>query len=401
MYNPHAMSEHYRLISPETGEPIANDVDPFEWPPGLRARFDLERVRESVDRASIAEGPPSLWRYAPLLPVADPDRAVTLSEGWTPMLPALGLARELGLKRLLVKDEGRNPTGTFKDRGASVGVTRLRELGVRRVALASSGNAGAAWAIYSARGGIECLSVLPDDVLGGSLNQCVLSGADTLRVEGRWQSAGGILKEEARSGSWFNVSTLREPFRLEGKKTMGFEIAEQLGWELPDVLVYPTGGGLGPIAIYKAFEELIELGWVEGSLPRLVITQYEGCAPIVRAFREDDESVRPWDDIRILPGGLKAATPPGGDEVLARIRETGGTAYTVSTDEALDAVGHLTRVEGIFACPESATTIVGLRRAIEDGHVAPSDRVVVVSTGHGLKSVANLRRPETRRAPGG
>ncbi len=368
----------------------------------LEARYDLERVARDVQREDIARGPASLWRYAPLLPVADPANAVSLGEGWTPLIHLSKLGKTLRCPRLYLKDESRNPSGTFKDRGASVAVSRLRELGVSTVALNSSGNAAAAWSLYAARAGMRCINLLPSDVLPASLAQCVLAGAETFVLDGPWHEAGRMIEEAAQTHGWFNCNTLKEPYRLEGKKTIGYELCEQLGWELPEVVVFPTGGGLGAIAIFKAFEELKHLGWVdEGRTPRLVVTQYEGCAPIVRAFQEGRERAERWDDMKVLPGGLKSPAPPGDKAVLRLLRDTGGIAVAVSTEEALAAVDELASAEGIFACPEAATTLVGLGRALAAGAVQQEERIVVVSTGSGLKSIPNLPPVSPRRVTPG
>lgn len=353
------------------------------------ARYDLARVKREVKREDIARGPASLWRYAPLLPVADPQRAVTFGEGYTPLLRCNRLGKAMGLRNLWVKDEGRNPSGTFKDRGAAVAVSRYRELGVQTVALNSSGNAGGSWALYSARAGIKCVSILPTDAQSSSRVHCNVAGARTYFLD-NWHVSGKLVAEACARHGWFNVCTLKEPYRMEGKKTMGLEIAEQLGWELPDVIVYPMGGGLGALAIWKAFEELLELGWVAGKLPRLVVTQYAGCAPTVKAFDEGKDDVEAWKEIDIPPGGLKSPNPPGGRAVLALIRKHGGAALAVTTDEAMDAVGRLARQEGIFACPESATTLAGLAKAVARGLVKADERIVILCTGSGLKSIPSL-----------
>lgn len=368
----------------------------------LEARYDLERVRRHVRREDITRGPTSLWRYAPLLPVADPPNAVSLGEGWTPLIHLSKLGKTLRCPRLYLKDESRNPSGTFKDRGASVAVSRLRELGVSTVALNSSGNAAAAWSLYASRAGMRCINLLPSDVLPSSLAQCVLAGAETFVLDGPWHEAGRMIEAAARTRGWFNCNTLKEPYRLEGKKTIGYELCEQLGWQLPDVIVFPTGGGLGATAVFKGFEELRDLGWVEqGHLPRLVVTQYEGCAPIVRAFQDGRERAQPWEEIKVLPGGLKAPAPPGDKAVLRLLRDTGGIAVAVSTEEALAAVSELARTEGIFTCPEAATTLVGLKRALVAGVFGREERIVVVSTGSGLKSVPNLPEVSPRRVTPG
>ena len=368
----------------------------------LEARYDLERLNRDGARETIAKGPASLWRYAPLLPVDRPEKAVTLGEGFTPLLPAPRLGDRLGCANLLIKDEGRNPSGTFKDRGASVALSRMVELGVDTVVHNSSGNAGGAWALYAARAGIRCVNLLPGDVMPASLQQSVMAGADTWIVEGPWIEAGPMAKRAAQRHGWFNVNTLNEPYRLEGKKTMGLEIAEQLDWELPDVVIYPTGGALGAIAIFKAFRELQALGWVDrGRRPRLIVAQYDGCAPIVRAFREGRERAEPWQDMDVLPGGLKSPSPPGDREALRILRESGGTAIAIGRAEALDAARRIVRDEGIFVCPEGAITLAALTRAIELGLVDRRERIVLMNTGSGLKSVPNFPLPTPPRIRAG
>lgn len=357
----------------------------------LEVRYDIERVKREVPREAITAGPASLWRYACMLPVGGLDARVTLGEGFTPLLAVPKLARRLGLRDLHVKDEGRNPSGTFKDRGASVAISRMRELGVRHVVHNSSGNAAGSWGMYAARAGLHCVNIVPEDVLPASVQQSVLAGADTYVLQDGWHKSGGVVRQLAESRGWFNVGTLREPYRLEGKKTMGYEICEQLGWELPDVVVYPAGGALGAIAIFKAFEELIALGWVKPDRqPRLIVTQYEGCAPIVEAFRTGADRTGVWENITSLPGGLKSAAPLGGRAALQLLRETGGTAATVSNEAALEAVVRIAEAEGLFVCPESATTIVGLEQAVADGKVGRDERIVLVATGNGTKSTPIL-----------
>ena len=361
-------------------------------------QYDFARLAREVDRDALVLGPASLWRYAPILPAARPAEAVTLGEGWTPLLPVPRLGETLGCPHLLAKDEGRNPSGTFKDRGASVAITRHRELGIKTIIHNSSGNAAGSMALYAARAGIRCVNLVPDDVLPASLQQSALAGADTVVLDGPWQASGGMVGAAAAKHGWLNIGTLREPYRLEGKKTMGYEIAEQLGWTLPDAIVYPTGGGLGAIAIYKAFRELQALGWVAGgALPKLIVTQFEGCAPIVRAFRGNADHAELWEELDVPPGGLKSTRPPGDKAVLELLRDTGGTAVAVSTADAMDATALMTRTEGLFPCPESATTVAGLRQALKSGVVARGDRVVLLVTGSGLKSVDALPEAAVRR----
>ena len=363
----------------------------------LAARYDLDRLRAEISPNDISNGPSSLWRYAPMLPVVDPSHRVSLGEGWTPLLALPALGRELGCSNVFLKDEGRNPSGTFKDRGASVAVSRMRELGIKTVVHSSSGNAGAAWALYAARAGIDCVNLLAHDVLPATLQQCLYAGSDTYILEGGWHEAGPMVSRAAKRHGWFNISTLKEPYRMEGKKTMGYEICEQFGWELPDVVVYPTGGALGPLAIFKAFEELKQLGWVKGNhRPRLVVVQYAGCAPIVKAFRENKSTIEPWDSLDVPPGGLKSVSAPGGAAALRLLYETGGTAVAIETEEALEAVATLTRLEGIFPCPESATVVAGLKRAIDAGDVGGNERIVLMMTGTGMKSTPILPMPDAK-----
>ena len=353
--------------------------------------YDLAKIRGELDRDQLAHGPASLWRYAPLLPVDDPDNAVTLGEGWTPLLPVPELGATIGCTNLMAKDEGRNPSGTFKDRGCSVAITRHREMGVETIIHNSSGNAGGAMALYTARAGMRCVNLLPDDVLPASLMQSAMAGADTRIVDGPWRESGKLVADAVNEHGWLNIGTLKEPYRLEGKKTMGYEIAEQLDWSLPDAIVYPTGGGLGAIAIYKAFRELQELGWVDaGPLPKLIVTQYEGCAPIVKAFRENADHAEVWMDLQVPPGGLKSTRPPGDKAVLKLVRETGGTAIAVSTPDALEATVLMTWMEGIFPCPESATTVAGIKTAIKEGVVTKDARIILMVTGSGIKSIPAL-----------
>ena len=356
----------------------------------LLARYDLDSASREMSRDQFADGPSSLWRYAPLLPVAEPSLALSLGEGWTPLLRAERLGEKLGCRQVYIKDEGRNPSGSFKDRGASVALSRHRELGVRTVVLNSSGNASAAWSLYAAKAGIECVSIVPPDIPSASLTQCVLAGAHLYGFSD-WHRSGKLVSDLAARNGWSNVGTLKEPYRVEGKKTIGYELAEQFEWTLPDVIVYPIGGGTGAIAIWKAFQELRDLGWVRGRLPRLFVTQYQGCSPVVKAFENQTDVCVPWESIDIPPGGLKSPNPPGGRQVLALIRSTGGGAIAVTASEAQDAVADTASTEGIFAGLEGGTTIAGLRKALKQGTVSPNERVVVINTGSGLKSVPSLK----------
>jgi threonine synthase len=374
------------------GTPVL--CEPGDFP---EVHYDLARIAKEFDRDRIKEGPASLWRYWPLLSAENPDDAVTLGEGWTPILNAANLGRHIGCPQLTIKDEGRNPSGTFKDRGATVAVTRLRELGIKTIVHNSSGNAAGAWAMYTARAGIKCVNLLPTDATMPSLLQSGLCGADTVLLDGPWHLSGGMVADAVKKHGWFNIGTFKEPHRLEGKKTMGLEIAEQMGWQMPDAIVYPTGGGLGAVGIYKAFRELIELGWLpKAPLPKLIVAQYTGCAPIVKAYREGADHAETWTELDVPPGGLKSARPPGDQMVLKLIRETGGTGITVDTDEAIDAVADAARLEGLFPCPEAGTTVAALRKALAAKVIDKDDRVLLMFTGSGLKSIPVLPTPETR-----
>jgi threonine synthase len=349
----------------------------------LLARYDLGRV--TVTREEIAARPPDLWRYHELLPVRDPARVVTLGEGMTPLLRLPRHGARIGLPRLLMKDEGLVPTGAFKARGAAVGVSRAAELGVAGIAMPTNGNAGAAWAAYAARAGIGALIAMPVDAPEITRRECVVTGAELYLVDGLIGDAGALVREavERRPG-WQDTATLREPYRIEGKKTMGFEIAEQLGWRLPDVIAYPTGGGVGIIGIHKALLELRELGWVTGELPRLVAVQAEGCRPIVDAYLAGaSESVAPADP-RTVAFGITVPKALGDFLVLDAVRETGGTAVAVTDEELLAAQVALARDEGTWICPEGAACVAAVAQLREAGEIDVSDEVVVLNTGAGL-----------------
>jgi len=352
------------------------------------ARYDLPKIRNSIGRDEIQRGPASIWRYWMLLPADNPAAAITMGEGFTPLIEL----RALGHRQLWLKDEGQNPSGSFKDRGASVGFTRYRELGVTALALNSTGNASAAWALYAARAGIRCVSFLPVDGQESTRKQCSLAGGEIHFVED-WPNVGNLVARECKAHGWLNVSALREPYRIEGKKTLAYEIAEQFDWRLPNTIVFPTGGGQGVLALYKGFQELRELGWITDPDPKLVITQYAGCAPITKAFRENRETCEPWGAIDILSGGMKSPNPVSGPAILALLRRTRGTAVAVTNEEALAAESEMCRAEGVFICPEVATTLVGARKAIEAGVVAANDSVVLIGTATGLKSLSHVRDP--------
>ncbi len=304
----------------------------------------------------------------------------------TPLLPAPVLGAEIGVPRLLVKDEGSLPTASFKARGAAVGVSRARELGATRLAMPTNGNAGAAWAAYAARAGLHLLVGMPVGAPTITRAECVVAGADLRLVDGLISDAGRLVAQAlaASPDDWFDVATLKEPYRIEGKKTMGFEIAEQLGWRMPDVVVYPTGGGVGLIGIFKALTELVELGWVQGPLPRLVSVQSTGCAPIVRAFEAGERESEPWQDAMTAAFGINVPKALGDFLVLEAIAATGGTAVAVDDDALLADVALAGRLEGMFLCPEGAATVTAVRRLREEGWLAADDEVVLLNTGAGV-----------------
>ena len=326
-----------------------------------------------------------MWRYAPALPLGPNDHPVTLGEGWTPLFPAPRLGAELGLKRLLIKDEGLNPTNSFKARGMSAAVTRAHALGATTLAVPSAGNAACALAAYAANAGIEARVFMPRDVKAPFVQECQLHGADVTLVDGLITDAGRLAAEQGHPLDWYDVSTLKEPYRVEGKKTMGYEIAEQLGWTWPDWIIYPTGGGTGIVGIWKACEELEQLGWVRGPRPRLVSVQAEGCAPIVRAFQAGTETAEPWENAATVADGLRVPAAVGDILVLRALRNSGGSAVAVSDNEMLRGMRDLGRYTGIGAAPEGGATLAALRQLVEAGTIGSDDRVVLLNTGGALK----------------
>ncbi|HEY6315620.1 MAG TPA: threonine synthase [Streptosporangiaceae bacterium] len=351
----------------------------------LLARYDLRQVAGQAGPRDIAARPADLWRYHELLPVREAARVVSLGEGMTPLLPVPRIGRAVGVPDLLMKDEGLLPTGTFKARGAAVGVSRAAELGVAAIAMPTNGNAGAAWSAYAARAGMRSLIVMPVAAPPITRAECAAAGAELYLVDGLIGDAARLVAGVvARRPGYQNVATLTEPYRIEGKKTMGLEITEQLGWRMPGVIVYPTGGGVGIIGIHKALAELLELGWVSGDLPRLVAVQAEGCAPIVRAFEAGATESEPWPDPKTVAFGLTVPKALGDFLVLQALYATGGTAVAV-TDEALLAVQReVARLEGSLICPEGAACFAAVRQLRASGWLSGSDEVVVLNTGTGL-----------------
>jgi threonine synthase len=351
----------------------------------LYPRYDLERVGASVTKEEVARRAPTLWRYREFLPVREEKNIVSLGEGFTPLLRVERLGAALGLKHVWVKDESQIPTGSFKARGMSVAVSRAREFGVKRVAVPSAGNAGGALAVYAARAGMEAYVFMPRDVPKANQVEVQAAGARGFLVEGLITDCGAMVREGMAAMGWFDMSTLKEPYRVEGKKTMGLELAEQFGWELPDVVVYPTGGGTGLVGMWKAFEELEHIGWVGARRPRMVCVQAEHCAPIVKAHQEGKEEAVTWKEAATVAAGIRVPAAVGDFIMLRVLRESNGTAVAVSDEELLDGVRLLARTEGLFACPEGGATVAGLRRLVEQGMVGEDERVVLFNTGSGFK----------------
>ncbi len=351
----------------------------------LLARYDLPRLAGELDRSEIAARPPGLWRWAELLPVQDPAFCISLGEGDTPLLQAHRLGARLGLESLYIKEEGTNPTGTFKARGLALAVSKAAELGVRELVVPTAGNAGGALAAYAARAGLPAHVFMPRDAPPVNQAEVRAAGADLRLVDGLIDLAGRMAAEAGRDGGWFDVSTLREPYRVEGKKTMGLELAEAFNWTLPEVIFYPTGGGTGLIGMWKAFEELQTLGWVDGRKPRMVSVQSSGCAPVVRAFENGSARVEQWDDAETYAAGLRVPKPYADRLILRALRDSGGTAVAVSEEAIREGSSKMARAEGILACPEGGATLAALERLVAEGWIQPEERVVLFNTGSGLK----------------
>ncbi|HJS20147.1 MAG TPA: threonine synthase [Anaerolineales bacterium] len=352
----------------------------------LLPRYDLDSAREHIDREEISRRPKGMWRWHELLPVLDEENQIFLGEGDTPLLSLPRLQQEMGLSHLYVKDESCNPTGSFKARGLAAAVSKAKELGVEKVIIPTAGNAGGAMAAYAARAGLRAYVFMPKDTPFANMQESIIVGAQVELVDGLISDAAKLAGEKARAESWFDVSTFKEPYRLEGKKVMGYELAEAFGWQLPDVIVYPTGGGTGLVGMWKAFAELEALGWLENtSRPRMVSVQAEGCAPIVRAFEKHAEFCDFWTDARTHASGLRVPKSFADHLILRDIYESEGIALAVSDEAILESQRKLAEMEGIFAAPEGAATLAALEKLIEQRWVQPAERIVLFNTGSGLK----------------
>ena len=350
----------------------------------LLVRYDLDRIRHRWRRREVANGPTNMWRYAPLLPPAN-ESIVTLGEGWTPLVRTERLGARIGADDLWVKDEGLNPTASFKARGLACAISMCVELGIRKVAIPSAGNAASALAAYAAAAGMEAHIFMPRDVPQANYLESMAYGAHVTLVDGLISDCGRMMAERGLTEGWFDVGTLKEPYRIEGKKTMGYEVAEQLDWELPDAIFYPTGGGVGLIGMWKAFDEMEKLGWIGSRRPKMIAVQAEGCQPIVRAFEEGQTSSRFYEQAHTVAAGLRVPKPLGDVLTLQAVRESAGTAVAVSDDEMLTAGVQLASEEGIYAAPEGAACVAGLQKLLASGFLKSTDRIVLYNTGSGLK----------------
>jgi len=365
----------------------------------LLVRYDLKNAAAALAKADLRGRVQSLWRYRELLPLRDDVNLVTLGEGFTPLLEAKTLAREFGLKRLWIKDEAQNPTGSFKDRGLAVAISRAKELGIKKVAIPSAGNAGGSLAAYAARAGIEAHVFMPRDTPLANQVEVQEYGALLTLIDGLINDCGRIIADRKTAEGWFDVSTLKEPYRVEGKKTMGYEIAEQLNWTLPDVIVYPTGGGTGLIGMWKAFNELEEMRWIGSKRPRMVSVQAKGCAPIVRAFDEGKEATEPWQNAATVASGLRVPQAVADFLMLRVLRESNGTALSVSDEAMLAEIPRAGRSEGIFFCPEGAACIAAIRCLIERGWIKSTDAVLLFNTASGLKYLDVIQATLRHQSP--
>ena len=351
----------------------------------LLVRYDLAGIGKSVTREALKGREPDFWRYREFLPVRRVQDIVSLGETMTPLIALDRTSRELGAGEILVKDEGRLPTGSFKARGLAVAICMAKELGVSRVAMPTNGNAGAAMAAYASRAGMESFVFCPEDTPEVNVREIALQGAKVWRVNGLINDCGKIVGEGKQAMGWFDLSTLKEPYRIEGKKTMGLELAEQLGWQLPDAIFYPTGGGTGLIGMWKAFEELEALGWIGKKRPKMIAVQATGCAPIVKAFEEGLEHAPLWPNAHTIASGIRVPVAVGDFLILRAVRQSGGYAIAVE-DEAIEAArSEIARMEGLLLCPEGAATYAALKQSLAEGRISRYERVVLYNCGAGLK----------------
>jgi threonine synthase len=351
----------------------------------LLVRYDLEAAARVLTKEALAARPMDMWRWREILPVTAARSIVSLGESATPIVRLGGIGARLGMAELLVKDEGRLPTGSFKARGLAVAVSMARELGVTKIAMPTNGNAGAALAAYGAQAGMEIVVYCPADTPEINMREIAAYGAQVIRVDGLIDACGRIVAEGAREQGWFDMSTLKEPYRLEGKKTMGLELAEQLGWSLPDAIFYPTGGGTGLIGMWKAFQELEEMGFIGPGRPRMIAVQAEGCAPIVKAFEAGEAHASPWEGGSTIAAGIRVPKAIGDFLILRAVRESKGFAIAVSDEELVRAADEAARADGQLLCPEGGATLAACEKALERGLIDAGDRVLLFNCATGLK----------------
>jgi threonine synthase len=351
----------------------------------LLVRYDLDGVKRALSKDELAKRPPDLWRYRELLPVRRKENIVSLGETMTPLVPLPKLAAKLGGGEILIKDEGRLPTGSFKARGLVMAVSMAKALGITHMAMPTNGNAGAALAAYASHAGIKTTIFCPEDTPEVNVSEIGLQGATVYRVNGLIDDCGKIVGEGKAKVGWFDVSTLKEPYRIEGKKTMGLELAEQLGWEVPDVIFYPTGGGTGLIGMWKAFAELEAIGFIGSQRPRMVAVQAAGCAPMVRAYEDGAEHAPRWENAQTIASGIRVPQAVGDFLILRAVRESKGFAIAVSDDAISAALDEVARAEGFLVCPEGAATYAAYRQSLADGRVKKTERAVLFNCATGLK----------------
>lgn len=351
----------------------------------LLARYDLDAAQKKVSPEDIASRENNLWRYSELLPVVDSQNRLTLGEGFTPLHHAVRLGNELGFSHLYIKDEGLNPTGSFKARGLSMAVSKALESGIASVSIPTAGNAGGAMSAYAALAGIEAHVFMPKDVPSPFINECKALGANVTLIDGLITDCGKAAALEVEKYGHFDLSTLKEPYRIEGKKTMGYEIAEQFGWSLPDVIIYPTGGGTGLVGMWKAFAEMEKLGWIGSKRPRMVSVQSSGCAPMVKAFKEGKEFADTWPGAKTIADGLRVPAAVGDFLILRALRESNGTAVAEPDEEIMKAANLMGRFQGIFPAPEGGAALAGFISLRKEGWIKDEEKVVLFNTGSGHK----------------
>ena len=351
----------------------------------LLVRYDLEAAARTLTKESLGGRRSDMWRYREVLPVENDRHLVSLGEGLTPLLRSENLARELGIDELYIKDESQNPTQSFKARGMSAAVSMAKELGAKKLAAPSAGNAAGALAAYAARAGLECFIFMPRDTPRANVVECEQTGAHVTLMDGLITDCGAEVARRKETEGWFDVSTLKEPYRVEGKKTLGYELAEQMDWQLPDVIIYPTGGGTGLIGMWKAFDEMEQMGWIGPKRPRMVTVQASGCAPIVRAFQDGTRHADEVQNAATVASGLRVPKAIGDFLILDALRASGGTAVDVTDEELIAAVGEIGAAEGVFCAPEGAACLPALRKLMDRGEVKASERIVLFNTGAGVK----------------